>query len=211
MDLVLFGIQGSGKGTLAKRIAEKHGFIVFEMGGELRKLSQQNSPLGQKVKSIIEAGHLVPDEVVMDIIENFMKDLPSGKNIIFDGIPRKMGQAIAFENLMQRLNRSYIGILVDVPKEVAIKRLSTRRICVGCKTVFPGSYSKENCEKCGGKLTVRSDDNPASIRTRIDGYFNETISVIERYKKSHKMITINGDQSMDAVAGEAIKKLKTLL
>src|SRR5579883_1600694 len=177
MDIVLFGIQGSGKGTLGKVVAEKYGLVIFETGGELRKLSQENSELARKVKSIIEAGHLVPNEVVMEIIENFMNKLPAGKNVLFDGIPRKMVQAESFDTLMKKHNRDILGILVEVPEEVVIKRLMSRRICENCKTVYPASYTKEACEKCGGKLVTRSDDNPESIKTRIKAYHDETMPV----------------------------------
>jgi adenylate kinase len=202
LDIVLFGIQGSGKGTLGKVIAEKYGYQIFETGSELRKLSHQDSPLAQKVKKIIESGKLVPNEVVMDIIENFMQQLAPGTKVVFDGIPRSMEQAETFEKLMQRHGRDFIGILVDVPKEEAINRLSSRRVCKECKTVYPAFYTGERCEKCGGELIMRSDDNPESIKTRIEAFFTETMPVIDRYKKMEKMIVMNGDQSMAEAARE---------
>jgi len=205
MDLVLFGIQGSGKGTLGQSVAKKYGFEIFETGSELRKLSQENSELGRKVKKIVEAGHLVPNEVVMDIIENFMNNLGSGKKVLFDGIPRKLVQAETFDALMKKLGRDFIGILVDVPEEIAVKRLTTRRICEKCKTVYPASYTGDQCEKCGGKLVTRSDDNPESIKTRIHAYYNETIPVIAKYRKEGKMITMNGNLSIEDAQQEIFK------
>jgi adenylate kinase len=204
MDLVLFGIQGSGKGTLGIRIAEKFGFEVFETGAQLRILSQKDSSLGQKVKSIVEAGNLVPNEVVMDIIENFMKQLPSGRKVIFDGIPRKLEQAETFDALMEKLGRDFTGILIDVPEEIAVRRLSTRRICGNCKKVYAANYTGEKCEACGGKLITRTDDNPDSIRTRLKAYYNETTPVIERYKKGGKLLVMNGNQGIEDAAKEII-------
>lgn len=207
MDIVLFGIQGSGKGTLGKAVAQKYGLEIFETGGELRKLSQENSELGRKVKSIVEAGHLVPNEVVMDIIENFMKKLPAGKNVLFDGIPRKMEQARTFDALMKKYNRDVLCILVEVPEDVVMKRLMKRRICENCKSVYPAAYTKETCEKCGGKLVMRTDDNPESIKTRIKAYYDETMPVINHYKEMDRMLAMNGDLSIPDAEKEIFKLL----
>jgi len=207
MDLVLFGIQGSGKGTLGKAVAEKYGYVIFETGGELRKLSSEDSELARTVKSIVESGKLVPNEVVMNIIENFMSKLPAGKNVLFDGIPRKMVQAETFDALMKKLGRDMIGVLIEVPEEVTMKRLMGRRICENCKTVYPGAYTKETCEKCGGKLITRSDDNAESIKTRIQAYYEETMPVIDHYKKMGKMLTMNGDLNIDDATQEIFKLL----
>lgn len=207
MDIVLFGIQGSGKGTLGKAVAEKYGLEIFETGGELRKLSQEDSELGRKVKSIVEAGHLVPNEVVMDIIENFMKKLPAGKNVLFDGIPRKMEQAETFDALMEKYGRDVLCILVEVPEDVVMKRLMKRRICENCKSVYPAAYTKETCEKCGGKLGMRTDDNPESIKTRIKAYYDETMPVINHYKEMNRMLPMNGDLSIPDAEKEIFKLL----
>ncbi len=207
MDIVLFGIQGSGKGTLGKAVAQKYGLEIFETGGELRKLSQEDSELGRKVKSIVEAGHLVPNEVVMDIIENFMKKLPAGKNVLFDGIPRKMEQARTFDALMEKYNRDVLCILVEVPEDVVMKRLMKRRICENCKSVYPAAYTKETCKKCGGKLVMRTDDNPESIKTRIKAYYDETMPVINHYKEMDRMLAMNGDLSIPDAEKEIFKLL----
>jgi adenylate kinase len=211
MDIVLFGIQGSGKGTLGKIAADKYGYVIFETGSELRKLAQEQNELGKKVKSIVEAGHLVPNDVVMDIIENFMAHLPKGKNVLFDGIPRKMVQAETFDDLMKKLHRDFFGILVDVPEDVVTRRLMNRRMCENCKTVYPANYTKDICEKCGGKLVSRSDDNPESIRTRINAFFTETMQVIEHYKSQGKLFSMNGNLSIDDAGKEMLKLLETKL
>jgi adenylate kinase len=207
MDIVLFGIQGSGKGTLGKSVAEKYGFVVFETGGELRKLAQEDSALARKVKAIVESGQLVPNEVVMDIIENFMEKLPAGKSVLFDGIPRKMAQAESFDALMKRNGREMLGILIDVPEEVVMKRLTSRRLCENCKTVYPATYTKVTCEKCGGKLIARTDDNPESIKNRIKAYYDETTPVIDHYKNQNKLLTMNGNLNIEDATKEIFKLL----
>jgi len=120
MDYVLFGIQGSGKGTQGKFLAPKISASYFETGGELRRLSKEDSELGKKVKSIIEAGHLVQNEVVMEIVENFIKTNPNAGNpIIFDGIPRNGEQNGTFEALLNKMGRKYTGLYFELSKEEA--------------------------------------------------------------------------------------------
>ena len=211
MDIVLFGIQGSGKGTLGKAIAGKYDYKYFETGHELRKLSSKDSTLGNKVKKIVEAGKLVPDEIVMQIIENFMKEENPGENtVIFDGIPRKTAQAKLFNKLMKKLGRTYKGILVDVPEQIAIKRLTTRRICAKCKEVYPAMYERSSCEKCEGELVTRSDDTPDSIKTRIQVYKDETVPVIEDLKKKGMLVLMNGDQSITDAKEEIFEVVNSL-
>jgi len=202
MDFVLFGMQGSGKGTQGKLIAERHNLLTFETGAELRKLAQEESDLGKKVKSIIEAGHLVSNEVVMEIIEDFMNKLPAGTTVLFDGIPRKMEQAESFDTLMQKLGREFIGVLIEISESAALQRLTTRRICEKCKEVYPAKYEGTTCKKCGGKLITRKDDNADAIQTRLTAYSEETLPVIEKYLQEGKMIKINGEQSIEEVDAE---------
>lgn len=211
MDYVLFGIQGSGKGTHGKKLAEKLGAAYFETGGELRRLASENSPLGQKVKSIIDAGHLVPNEVVMEIVENFVAR-ESGRPIIFDGIPRNKEQNDTLEALLKKMGREYTGIHFKLPREEAEQRLLKRRICVSCKTVYPASYPKEKaCEKCGGELKTRADDNADSIRTRFDIFYKETLPIIESWKSRGKMTNVNAMGAIDEVTKELFSKCGLVL
>ena len=129
MDFIFFGMQGAGKGTVGKKVAEKFNLKVFETGAELRRLAQENSTLGKKVKEIIEAGHLVPNEAVMEIVENFMNTLKPGENILFDGIPRKIEQANSLNEVLKKHNRVYKAVILEITEETALKRLSTGKIC----------------------------------------------------------------------------------
>jgi len=205
MDLIFFGIQGSGKGTLGKTVAAKYGMQIFETGAELRKLSQEDSDLGRKIKSIIEAGHLVSNE---EIVENFMKNGDHNSPIIFDGIPRKVEQANSLNVLLDKHARNYMGLLLDIKEETALSRLTTRRMCQVCKTIFPATY-KENTCKCGGELITRSDDNPEAIKTRLQAFKDETIPAIEIYKD--KLITINGEPDIEEVNLEAFSILDKIM
>lgn len=207
MDLVLFGIQGSGKGTQAKKIAERYKLHIFETGEQLRHLSKKNTPLGEKVKKIIESGQLVPNEIVMEIIENFMESLEDGANILFDGIPRQAAQAETFNILMKKHNHAVKAVIIHVSREEALQRLSTRRVCSTCKTVFPADYSGEKCNKCESLLIKRSDDTPESIKVRLDLYEKETMSVIKSFADQGNTLTVNGEQPIDAVTKELFKTL----
>lgn len=209
MDLIFFGMQGAGKGTIGKLVAKKYGMEVFETGAALRKLATEDSELGKKVKSIIEAGHLVPNEVVMEIVEDFMNKLPEGKAVVFDGIPRKVIQAQSLNELLDKHNRQYKAVLLEIKKDTALKRLTTRRICKNCKEVYPAVYEGEKCEKCGGELVTRADDNAEAIETRIDAFMDETVPAIEMYKD--KLIKIDGEPTIEEVEKLAYEALDPIL
>lgn len=204
MDLILFGMQGAGKGTIGKAIADRYNLKIFETGGELRKLSHQDTPLAKKVKSIIDAGRLVPNEVVMEIVENFLKNLPANSNVLFDGIPRKMEQAESLNALLNKTGRTYKAVLLEIKEETALKRLTTRRICKVCKTVYPITFTADKCT-CGGELITRSDDNPQAIHTRLEAFRYETIPAMNLYKDN--LIKIDGEPSIEEVEIKAFEVL----
>lgn len=208
MDLILFGMQGSGKGTQSKVIAERCGLEVFETGAELRRLAAEDSELGRKVKSIIEAGHLVPTEVVMEIIADFLHHLPAGKSVLFDGIPRSDDQQKLFDELMKKEGHDFMGLLIELSEKEALHRLTTRRLCKVCKSVFPAFYEKDKCENCGGELITRHDDTPDAIRTRIDTFLQKTVPVIEDYKAQGKMLIVNGEQAIEKVTEDIVEVIK---
>lgn len=207
MDIVLFGIQGSGKGTLGKAAADKYGFEYFETGAELRHLSKDGSELGNKIKEIIEAGHLVPDEIVMEILRHFMKNVPADRPVIIDGIPRTLAQAKLVEEVITNMKRDFKGIYVDVPEDIALKRLTTRRVCAVCKEIYPADFKGDECAKCGGTLITRSDDHPEAIKTRIEAYLKETMPVIKKYDAENKLITMDGTVTIP----EAVKKINQII
>jgi len=181
MDIVLFGIQGSGKGTQAKIIAEKFNCKVCEMGAQLRELAKEDSELGIKVKTLIEAGHLVPADVILEIVENFVKGLSANDIALFDGIPRNENQKIRFDEVMKKYQRDFIGIQIEIPEEETIKRLLSRG---------------------------RNDDNVDSIKNRIHHFNTETLPIIEDYKNLNKIVSINGFQSVDEVSKDIITVLE---
>lgn len=208
MDLIFFGMQGSGKGTLGKAVAEKYGLEIFETGAELRKLAQEDSELGRKIKKIIDAGELVSDEIIMEIVENFINNLESGKAALFDGIPRKIEQAKLLNTLLKKHDRKFAGVLLEISEETALRRLTTRRICKNCKEVYPANYENDKC-KCGGELITRSDDVPESIKKRIETFKEKTVPAMALYKDH--FLTIDGEPQIEEVQKSALKALDTML
>ncbi len=200
MDLIFFGMQGAGKGTLGKSIAAKYRLKIFETGGELRRLAAEDSELGRKIKEIIESGNLVSNEVVMEIVENFVENLEGDSPILFDGIPRSVEQAKTLNALLDKHGREYKGVLIEIAKETALARLTTRRVCSTCKTVYPASYTAEACE-CGAELITRKDDNPEAIEKRLELFATETVPAIELY--ADRMVTLDGEPTIDEVQKEA--------
>ena len=210
MDIILFGMQGSGKGTQGKVLAEKYNLKFFEMGGELRKMIESDSPLGQKIKNIVEAGNLVDDDTVMEVVESFISGLPPDQSILFDGIPRTLKQSEKLLNLLDKNNRDAFTVLIKISEEEAIKRLTQRRICSKCKGVYPPSYKSNKCQHCGGKLVVRHDDNLESIKRRLENYKNETTPVMKSFYERDHLIEVDGEQSIEKVAEEMIEKVDYL-
>jgi len=211
MDLIFFGMQGAGKGTVGRLVAEHFNLKIFETGGALRALAQEDSPLGHKVKEIIEAGHLVPNEVVMEIVEDFLNKLEPGAQVLFDGIPRSTEQANSLNALLDKNGRTYKAILIKITEDTALTRLTTRKICSKCKKVFAADYKNETCDEpaCdSAPLTTRADDNPEAIKTRIEAFKEETLPAIELYKDN--LIEIDGEPSIEQVANQTIRTLEPL-
>ncbi len=177
MDLLLFGMQGAGKGTQGKIIAEKRGFVIFETGGALRKIREEDSDLGKTVKDIMDRGDLVTNEIVMDIIENFLSQNLSSR-ILFDGIPRSLAQKKTFDALMQKYKRTLQGVYLTLPREEAIGRMLLRG---------------------------RSDDTPEVIERRLANYEKETLPVIQEYMAQGVLVELDGSGSIEEIAGEIEK------
>lgn len=181
-DIVLFGIQGSGKGTQAQILAKKWNLKIFETGGELRKIMKEESMLGNKVNEIVSRGDLVPNEIVMEIVEHFLEGISEADRVLFDGLPRSMPQKETFDALLEKKGRDTQGICLDVPRDEVVQRMKERG---------------------------RADDTDEVIEKRIQNYENETVPVIEKYEAEGKMIRINGFQSIEAVTAEIIGKLES--
>ncbi len=163
-DVIIFGIQGAGKGTQGAFLIEEKGLTLFETGGELRKIRAEDSELGRTVKGIMDRGDLVTNEIVMDIIANFLEN-NAGKRILFDGIPRSLEQKETFDALLKKYGRTVEGVFLTIPRDEAITRMLERG---------------------------RADDTLEVIERRLGNYENETLPVIREYQDAGVVTEING-------------------
>jgi adenylate kinase len=206
-DLILFGMQGSGKGTQGSILARKYGYQVFDTGSALRSIAAENNGLGHKVKEIINQGVLVPTEIVMEVLESFIRKSEPESIFIFDGIPRSEEQKVQFEAIMNKVQRMPIALYIDIPRDEGEKRLLMRKICKQCNAIFGENYHEKVCHNCGGEIYVRKDDNYKAIKQRIDIFFEETALVLKYYQKQKRLIEVNGAQTVDEVTKEIERKI----
>lgn len=212
MKIVLFGPPGSGKGTLAELLKENEDFYHFSTGDIFRYEIACQSDLGRKVKFYLENGLLVPDEIVIEVVENFLKDNYK-KKIVFDGYPRTIPQASALDNSLFKKNQKInFCFFIEVSEEEIIKRLTTRRVCQQCGAIYNLNFKmpKVNniCDLCKGNLIQRDDDKEEVIKERIATYYKETFPLIEYYEKKNNLYRINGNQGKDYVYLKIIKRIK---
>ena len=213
MNLVILGPQGSGKGTQAEKLAKKFNLEHIDMGKFLREVALLDTPLGKEINEIINIKkELVNDEILKKVLHVKLQDLPREKGIVFDGVPRRKDQLEYFEAAMVEFGRKIDKVVfIDLSEEESIKRISIRRVCRKCKTTYilgkDVQNEKDACSKCGGEVILRPDDNEEGVRKRLGIFREETMPVVEHYKKQEKTIDINGDQTIDEVFMEILDKL----
>ncbi len=207
MKAIIFGAPGAGKGTYSSRLQVKLGVDVIAMGDIFRESVKQNSPLGRKVKSYVEKGALVPDDVVVEVLKERLAKVPRDKGFILDGFPRTIEQAKTLEGITD----IDVILQLDVPDEIIIERLSSRRICKNCGTVYNIRFLKPKkegiCDKCGGELYQRSDDTPEVIKSRLQVYKEQTEPLIAYYKKKKIPFIVSGTKSLDAPPDPMVAKM----
>jgi adenylate kinase len=204
MRLVLLGAPGAGKGTQAKKLIEKYGIPQISTGDILRQAVADGTPLGKEAKSYMDKGELVPDKVVLGLVQERLKQDDCKKGYILDGFPRNTAQAEALDGMLNDMGMSLTAaISVDVPKEDLMKRLTGRRTCKNCGQMYNIYFTppqKEGvCDKCGGELFQRDDDKEETIKKRLDVYEAQTAPLVEYYSKKGILKSIDGTGSIDEI------------
>lgn len=206
MNIVLLGAPGAGKGTQAAKLVEKYGFAHISTGDMLRAAVKNQTPLGLEAKKYMDAGDLVPDEVVIGLVKERLQDADTANGFILDGFPRTSTQAVALDSELSALERPLdAALLVDVKKEVIVKRLTSRRMCRECGYI--GTEADAACPKCNGGMYQRDDDNEATVRNRLDVYENSTAPLIDYYRGCDLLKEIDGDRDPQVVFDAIVSEL----
>ena len=207
------GAPGSGKGTQAEKLMDEFDCRQISTGVLLRQAIESGSELGRKVQKIMSDGLLVSDDIVLDLIKNELSEI--GENgFLLDGYPRNISQAKSLSELLENMDKPLnYSILIDVPSEILIKRLSGRRTCSLTGKTLNIYFSSENeideCIAKGGELLQREDDNEESISKRIEVYAEQTEPMLDFYRSAELLYTIDGQGSVEDVYGR-LKKLMQL-
>ena len=204
MRIVLLGAPGSGKGTQAKLLLEKYKIPQVSTGDLLRAAVSQGTELGKKAKAVMDRGELVPDDIVLGMIQERLAAPDARTGFILDGFPRNIPQAQALDALLARLAQPLqLSLLIDVDQEVLLKRLTGRRTCVACGQMYNVYFSPPEiagkCDKCGSPLQQRSDDNESTIRNRLQIYEAQTAPLVAYYKAQGKLRTVRGVGSINEI------------
>ncbi len=206
MRLILLGPPGAGKGTQAKRLVEKYGIPQISTGDMLRAALKAGTQLGKEAKTYMDAGKLVPDQVVIGLIEERIKEADCKNGFMLDGFPRTVAQADALQGVMDKAGLKLDHVIsIDVANEELVGRLTGRRTCRSCGAGFHVLFDppkKEGvCDKCGGELYQRDDDSEATIRNRLKVYADQTEPLIAYYKNAGLLRPIAGTGSIDEIFG----------
>jgi adenylate kinase len=209
MDIVLFGKPGAGKGTQAPRIAAALGVPTVATGDVLRGAVREGTPMGREAKAFMDRGDLVPDEVILGIMKETLAKDAFAAGSLLDGVVRTTPQAEGMSRVLEELGRRIDAVLVfDIDDEELVRRLSGRTVCEQCQTPFTGREAGSTCDKCGGTLMRRKDDEPDAIRNRLAVYQRQTAPVLDWYRASDTPIaTVNALGSVDDVTRRALESL----
>ncbi len=212
MNLVLFGPPGAGKGTQGTLLAERRGMRRLSTGDLLRDAVREGTPLGTRAQEYMNAGELVPDDVILGLIRDMLQGSTEA-GAVFDGFPRTLPQAEALDSLLADLGQPLSAVLVlNVDDEALVKRLSGRRSCPkdgSVYNVYSGKPKQENiCDRCGEPLVQRTDDHEATVRRRLQVYQDQTAPLVAYYEKSVTPVRmIDGDRDIEVVQSELLTAL----
>ncbi len=209
MNLILLGAPGAGKGTQAEKICERLSIPAVSTGNILREAMANGTEMGLKAKSFIDAGQLVPDEVVIGIINDRLKEDDCKNGFILDGFPRTIPQAEALDRMNVRIDRV---IDIEVPDEIIASRLSGRRVCLKCGATYHTEFKKPKaegiCDVCGDNLVQRKDDMPETVLDRLKTYHEQTEPLKDFYEKKGILHIVEGQENVEDTTALTFKALE---
>jgi adenylate kinase len=211
MNLVLLGAPGAGKGTQAELLIQKYGLAHISTGDILRKAVADGTPLGLEAKRYMDAGELVPDEVVIGLVKERLSQPDTEAGFILDGFPRTVVQAEALDAALADLGKSIdAAVAIVVDPEVIVARLTSRRTCGECGKITSAAALTESgtCPACGGAVVQRDDDNEQTVRNRLDVYERSTAPLVDYYRGEGLLVEVNGDRPVDVVFADVVAALE---
>lgn len=216
MKLITLGPPGAGKGTQAERICKEYNLVQISSGEILREKRNSNTQLGNLIKSYINAGNFVPDDLIINIISNEIRQSSSKNGYILDGFPRNVYQAQVLDDILEKDNEKIKSVLCfRVPDEILVARLSARRTCTVCSSTYHLIYNPpkvpNKCDNDGADLYQRDDDKEATILERINIYHKETMPLIEYYQKKNLIFCVDGSGTIDEIYNIIKKHLDNLI
>jgi len=215
VKIILLGAPGAGKGTQAGLISQKLNLAHIATGDLFRQAIEKGTELGRTAKSYMEKGQLVPDEITVRMVMDRITADDCKNGIVLDGFPRNLQQARALDQALEMKKNGIDAVIyIKVSEEELLKRLGGRWICRRCQTPYHEIYSPPKvagiCDKCGGELYQRPDDNINTIKKRLEVYFKETAPLIDYYKQKGKLIEVDGEGSMEEINERIVSVLQPL-
>lgn len=215
MIIVLLGPPGAGKGTIAHEIKKENDIPIISTGDILRNAIKNETDLGKKAQSYMNSGKLVPDNLIMKIIEDRIIKSDCQSGFMFDGFPRTIQQAIDLDLLMKSLSIKIDQVFYfETSKKTILERLSSRRVCTKCGAIYNLNYDppqvEGTCDICGGKLIQRDDDKEETILQRLEVFNNETLPLVDYYQKRHLLTMVNSNKDLESNLKEVQSALSNL-
>lgn len=198
MNIVLLGAPGAGKGTQSQFLIDEYGIPHISTGDILRAAVKNGTPLGLKAKGFMEAGELVPDDLIIDLMRERLAEEDAQKGFILDGFPRTTTQAAALDTALSAEGRRIdCAIAIEVPDEVIVNRLSSRRVCKACG--YTGTDHDASCPQCSGEMYQRDDDKPETVQNRLNVYQKSTAPLVNYYSGAGVLVEIDGNRPVSDV------------